>query len=150
MNEREEEAFRRAIDFASNEAVAADSDPHEYAKLLASTFCVSVGFVKARIDSCVNRIRAAEKDPTPMSVGTAIKLLENCGSEDDPIIFRGVNTTPRELGYAFSDLDESDRASGVRITYYDNDEDGMGIHVNGTLSGMVRRRVSWYTKNCGD
>ena len=73
-----------------------------------------------------------------MYLDDALKLLEDLYSGDDPIIFKGAETTPNELPYlnAFG-YDHTLRAEHIRISYY-GDEPLRLIH--GTLSGMVKDR----------
>lgn len=73
-----------------------------------------------------------------MYLEDAILLLEDLYSGDDPIIYKGIDTTPVELVYLPSfGYDHTLQARDVRISYYGRDPMRL---VHGTLSGMVKDR----------
>ena len=77
--------------------------------------------------------------PNEMDVSRAVQDLEENGSSEDPIWFRGKETTPNRLEHTLSRV--SCWAKDVSIGYYG----GVNLHMikRGTLSGMVadRRRL---------
>lgn len=80
--------------------------------------------------------------PHEMSVDRAIQDLEEHGSSQDPIFYKGQETTPEQLSWKVDDgrcdLRGYTLAGEVRIGYYG----GKDLHLikRGTLSGMVKDR----------
>jgi len=68
-----------------------------------------------------------------MSLENAVAALERLASDEDPIRYRGADTTPRDLADL---LNPQLPASSVRIGYYSEH----GYVRNGTVSGMVKDR----------
>lgn len=69
-----------------------------------------------------------------LAVHEALERLGELGSDQDPIWFRTVETSPQSLPGLLSD--ELSPAMDVRLSYYNRN----GVKVNGTLMGMVRDR----------
>ncbi len=60
--------------------------------------------------------------------------LAKRGSDEDPIVHNGIETTPRSLSYTKS---PEERIRGVQITY----SGGTPLHrIRGTCGGMLRER----------
>lgn len=64
----------------------------------------------------------------------AMRRLEKHGSDEDPVIYDGKETTPRRLSYDHHDMEE---AGSTPISYYAGPDKGW---VKGTLGGMIRNR----------
>lgn len=78
-----------------------------------------------------------EMRPQDMNLGEALLDLRRNGSEDDPIEYRGEETTPTQLEWKLGPLAS---ARSTRISYSASRR-GRLTHIrNGTLSGMVRDR----------
>ena len=78
-------------------------------------------------------------DTTKMDAWEAIQLLDSdLGSGQDPIIFRGDDTTPMDLGYKVS----STPAQQVRLSYYGDVDGKCKLIRGGTLKRMVEDRIN--------
>lgn len=73
-----------------------------------------------------------------INANTALQYLERFSSEDDPIWYKGEETTPRDL--LWDNNIGTVRAGKVRITYYGGPPNECRMIRNGTLSAMVRNR----------
>lgn len=71
-----------------------------------------------------------------LEINQAIQILEALYSSDDPIEFRGEETSPNGLLYDF-DLHDTQAASGVRIQFHTLN----GKKISGSLHTMVRERL---------
>ena len=70
----------------------------------------------------------------PVNLDTALCILAECGSDNDPITYKGEYCDPRSLEET---LTSHTPASEIRIKYFG----GLKTReINGTLSGMVRDR----------
>lgn len=78
--------------------------------------------------------------PNEMDISRAVQDLEENGSAEDPIFYKGQETTPNRLEHELTHLGPL-KAKNVVIGYYG----GRELHLikRGTLSGMVsdRRRL---------
>ena len=74
-----------------------------------------------------------------MTAWEAFQLLDGeLGSGDDPIIYRGEDTTPMDLGYKIS----STPAELVRFSYYGGEPGECKLVRGGTLKRMVENRIA--------
>ena len=73
-----------------------------------------------------------------MYLDEAVTLLDDLCSSQDPIFYKGVETTPSELPYlgAFG-RDHTILAKDIRVSYYGGAPFRL---IHGTLSGMVKDR----------
>ncbi|MCV0439870.1 MAG: hypothetical protein K5880_14820 [Hydrogenophaga sp.] len=69
-----------------------------------------------------------------MTLQECVDALETYGSDQDPITYKGKETTPRDLVY---ELDTHTPAKNVRIDYYRTDR----WVLNGTITGMLTDRM---------
>jgi len=72
-----------------------------------------------------------------LNIGEAIQILEALYSSDDPIEFRGKETSPNGLLYDDFGLYEAQGASGIRIQFHTLS----GKKISGSLHTMVRERL---------
>ena len=72
-----------------------------------------------------------------MTLQSAVEELSRLGSNDDPIVYRGDDTTPQELAdrWGYDAL-----AANFRISYYSVRAGKVRLLKNGTLGGMIRDR----------
>jgi hypothetical protein len=84
-----------------------------------------------------------------MNLSRAVQDLEENGSSQDPIWYKGEETTPEQLEWKVSDNRHGGMAaaSKIRITYYGYVKGDCLKKVNGTLSGMVRDRRILHADN---
>lgn len=75
-----------------------------------------------------------------MTIQECVEALYRLDSDQDPITYRGKETTPQELHYELNDLQP---ASGIRIGYYAK----KGWIQNGTLTGMLADRKRLEKRN---
>ncbi len=69
-----------------------------------------------------------------LTVETACRVLEELGCSEDPIVVKGITTTPSSLEYSECATEPANR---LKVAYY---REG-SKRVNGTLTGMVKERL---------
>lgn len=72
-----------------------------------------------------------------MSLDQALAELDECASTQDPIIYKGEETSPEQLLYL---LDQTLLAGKVRFSYWGMKSNCTQLIRNGTLAGMVKDR----------
>jgi len=71
-----------------------------------------------------------------LDIQQAIQILDALGSSNDPIVFRGKETSPNTLSYDFS-IEDSEPASKIRIKFWTDN----GKQITGSLITMVAERL---------